>query len=162
MIPQEHPKFKKHVSYLVDMIQRTKGMTPYFTRTEEFENPEDIAASEWVTCGKCSKRVSVSDECKWLDTGSVKFLENVKYTKCCGRTLEPEMCTFVCVCCERPAVYITPHSNETGFEYKPGQIYHIDACSECDGTGGMKSMIIEQTVHNKLNNTKSQDSTTSQ
>ncbi len=157
MIPIGSPEFNRHVSYLINMVQETKGMTSYFVRTEEYENEYDVLSSDWITCGHCSKRVSMSEECKWIDTGFVKFLENVKFTKCCGSSLEPELCTLVCVCCLRPACYITPHSNQTGFEYTPGCIYHIDSCSECDGSGGMKSMIIEQTVFNKLNNTKSLD-----
>ena len=154
---QDHPTFKAHVAKLVKMTIEYRGLTPYYFRTEEFSNQDDVLSSEWVTCGHCSKRISVKEECRWIDSGYVSFLDNVRYSKCCGSQIEDKLCAMVCVCCQRPAAYITPHSNPTGFEFKAGRPYHIDSCSECCGKEGLESIIIEQVVHNNLNKSKKLD-----
>jgi len=152
-----HPTFRAHVSALIKMTIEVRSLTPYYMRTEEYSDEDNIFNSEWITCGHCSQRISIKDECRWIDTGYIKILENVKYSKCCGKLIEPALCTMACVCCQRPAVYITPHKNDTGFEYKPGVIYHIDSCSECCGKEGLESLILEQVVHNNLNKSKKLD-----
>ena len=139
------------------MTIEVRGHNTYFFSTEEYEKPDDVLNSEWVTCGHCCQRVSVKEETRWASTGSINYLDNVRYTKCCGPDIEKELCPLVCVCCKRPAVFLTPHTNPTGFTFHPGRAYHIDSCSDCDGRGGLKSLIIEQVVHNNLNRTKSRD-----
>lgn len=154
---QSDPLFLEHVKKLITMTIKIRGYNYYFFKTEEHEDPDSVLDSEWITCGHCCKRVSVKDETKVKSTGLINYIDNVRYTKCCGPSIEKELCPMVCVCCKRPALYLTPHTNPTGFTFIPGKSYHIDACSECDGRGGMKSLILEQVVHNNLNQTKSLD-----
>ena len=155
---QDHPTFKSHVRHLIDMTRKVRGPTPYWFKTEAHDSEDDVTKANWVSCGKCSHPVSMEDECKFTSTGYITILDNIKYTKCCGPSLDPKLVGMVCVACARVALYLTPHKNETGFEYRAGEFLHIDSCSECCGRGGLKSMIIEQVVFNNLNNTKSLDS----
>jgi len=135
------------------MILRVRGKTKYLIRTEEYDEL-DPYGSDWITCGNCSKKVSISKDCKWINTGYIKYLDNVRFTPCCGASVDKELCAMVCVCCQRPACYLTPHTNSSNFTYEPGGTYHLDSCSECDGREGMESLIVEQAVHNKLNKGK--------
>ena len=160
MITPQHPQFKADMRYLIDITIKAKGRTPYFFRTEEHEDEGSVLGSEWVTCGHCSNRVSVKEETRVLDTGYIKVLDNVRYTNCCGKDIEKQLCVLVCVCCQRPAAFITPHKNDTGFVYEPGAIYHMDSCSECCGLTSYRSAIFEQVVHNQLNHAKKFDTRT--
>ena len=157
MYTQEDPLFKSHVKKLIEMTIQVRGWNEYWFRTEEYEDQNDLLNSEWITCGHCSKKVSMKDETKWLSTGFIQFLDNVKFTKCCGSSVDKELCPLVCVSCKRPAAYLTPHSNPTGFTYIPRKSYHLDTCSECCGKEGLKSLILEQVVHNNLNKAKKFD-----
>lgn len=157
MINSQHPQFKADVRHLIELTIKARGRTPYFFRTEEYEDEASVLDSEWITCGHCSARVGVKAETRVLDTGYIKILDNVRYTKCCGPSIDKQLCTLACVCCQRPAAFITPHANDTGFTYEPGAIYHLDSCSECCGLDGLKSAILEQVVHNQLNHSKKFD-----
>ena len=150
MINQDHPKFKQHVAYLVSSVDNVKGTTSWAMRTQDYD-PDDLLGSDWITCSGCRKKVSVSKDCREMSTGYIKYLDTISFTPCCGSNVDERLCPMICIPCKRVALLITPHVNKGGFEYIAGRPYHLDSCSECDGSHGLKSMIIEQIVYNKLN-----------
>lgn len=151
-------EFQLHLKYLVDMVIKESSGTPYWIRNEHFDNADWLdtigptaAGSEWVTCMNCGQKVDMK-ETEVKNTGYVEYLDTVTKTPCCKHLIDPKLCPAVCVGCRRLACFFTPHKNDTGFEYVPGRSYHLDRCSNCDGRMEMSSTILEQVVHNKLNN----------
>ena len=150
MIPQQHPRFKKHVSYLIDKVIKTEGYNFYEMRTEVYDVDDPYGTDE-ISCAGCDQPVSLSKECKWLESDYITYMDTLTFTNCCGNTVASELCPMVCVRCKRIALLLTPHKNKRGFSYDPGVTYHLDCCSECDNAPGMTSLILEQVVHDNLN-----------
>lgn len=133
--------------YILDL----EGETPYNIRTEVYD-PKDPYGAGHISCGKCDKAVSIHDETKWKTTGAgLRYLDTVRHTRCCGKTVESALCPIVCIPCRRIALLITPHSNDKGFHFVPGREYHTDRCPECNGQQSFESKLLEQVIFNKLN-----------
>ena len=153
MITQQHPQFKTHVRYLIDQVLKTQGYNFYEMRTEVYDIKDPYGTAE-ISCGRCDEVVSLSKECKWLKSEYITYLDTIKFTDCCGKSIDDSLCPLVCIRCKRVALYIAPHNNKRGFQYNPGVIYHLDRCSECDGSVGMTSLILEQVVYDQINGLK--------
>jgi len=152
MITQEHPAFKKHLRGLVEALVIAKGWTGYEIRTEVRGRIIDPRESHYISCGACDKLVDEDKDCRWLQTVvKLNYLDTVRYTPCCGKNTDWKLCPMVCVTCQRIATFLTPHSNDRGFEFIPGRSYHIDSCSECNGSQYLETLILEQVTHDTLN-----------
>lgn len=152
MITYTDTEFQRHLTYLVKKVAEVEGQTAYAVRTEIMGLKEASYDDDQISCGSCHTPISLKNHCTWRDTGFIKYLDNITGSPCCGPTLNAKLCPFVCVGCQRIALFLTPHiSKEINYEYTPGRIHHIDRCSECDGSDGMISKILEVCVHKHLN-----------
>lgn len=154
MILQNHPEFKRHLRFLVDCVVTNKGWTGYTIRTE-VRGIVDPRSRRYISCGGCDKLVDEQADCKWKRTSvGVNYLDTVRHTPCCGKTADFRLCPMICVPCQRIAIFLTPHKNKRGFEFIPGREYHLDSCSECNGSKKFESLILEQVAYDKLNRMK--------
>ena len=160
MIHQDDPKFEANVAYLVKMVRRIRGNAEYIIRAEDWDHETSIVTadySEWITCMSCGKQIDRKHDCKWVQTKYMSYFDTVTNTPCCGADFsDPIFCPIVCVGCERIALFLRAHKNDTGFQYIKGRPYHIDRCNNCDGRRVMESLILEQLVHDRLNLNKTE------
>jgi len=92
-------------------------------------------------CGKFQPK----DSLNIIDTGVIQVIDVT--CKDCAE-LNKDKAIIVCCGCHVPVVWVDPHKEKNGFEFKKGKYYHTRACPTCD-EGITSSTVLEQVLYCK-------------
>jgi len=82
------------------------------------------------------------------NTGIVQAQEPL--CKECAPTFK-DQARIVCVPCKQVVLWVDPHVEKTGFEFKKGAFYHVDSCPTCK-PGITQTKVLEKVVYFKERN----------
>jgi len=113
-------EFVKSIIPLIPIL-REAGEPARLKREEE--------AAHALTVGKCVCGYDVPlTNFKPYWTGRVNALDNV-CKGCVPQFLK--MAKIICKNCKLPVLHVSPHSDNAGFKFEAGKVYHVNACPTC-------------------------------
>jgi hypothetical protein len=98
-------------------------------------------------CEFCKKFLPLKDM-RIIDSGIIKALEPLCPE--CAKTFT-DQARVVCIPCKMVVLWVDPHKENTGFEFKRKHVYHVEACPVCR-EGTTQTKVLEKVVFFKENN----------
>ena len=125
-----------------------------FTKEEAIETfGLDNVKDGFFTCKTCGKQTPYSQ---------LKIIQDIHgpvtdyiCDECRNEFEKMKVCTIVCVGCKDVIARMEPKKDKTGFETKPGNIYHILDCPKCNPNKykekdkAIPSTLIEAQIYNQ-------------
>ncbi len=104
----------------------------------------------YFTCKMCGSKVPLSD----THVINTPILKNVIDSTCkvCRDTCTKEKyCKIVCIGCKEVILWMEPQKDpKSGFEFKPGAVYHIEDCPKCNPDKFKNKVVPTEILESKI------------